>query len=160
MLWTIVITIPVIGSVCVVFLRWLRKRAERRASELGGIWGGIATLDARHPQTIPEVVEALAGVGPLYGWRFSHVGDIRPVAGTLVITAQELIWEPVRYLGRGRAHPFRLQRSSVATLRVEPEPPPALVGQRLHICMTDGGLVSLSITDVDGLRQALPSVIG
>jgi hypothetical protein len=158
-LWTLVITLPVMGGACFVFLRWLRRRAERRTKELGGIWGGIATLDARHPQSIPDVVRALAGVGPLYGWRFSHAGDIRPVAGTLVITKEDLIWEPVRYLGRGRAQPFRLPRSAVATLSVEAEPPPALVGQRLNIRMVDGGCVSLSITDADGLRRALPSEI-
>ncbi|MCA1843420.1 MAG: hypothetical protein LC792_09600 [Actinobacteria bacterium] len=105
----VLIGIAVSGIVVVALPPISRRGGARRAVRAGARWAGLANLDAAacHDQA-PIVVAAMAGVGKLYGQRFSHRPDQRPVGGHLYVFDDRLEWRPYFYLvgarrSRGRS---------------------------------------------------------
>lgn len=144
-----------IGAVLSLLIPPISRRAGvRRAREKGARWAGLASFDAAQAGQAPVVTAALAGVGRLYGQRFSGERDQRPVAGHLYVFADRLEWRPWFYLGRGRARPWLLPRSAITGWEIVKLPPPAMSGYRAVFQTADGDIRSL-VVDGEGLRDAL-----
>jgi len=144
-----------IGALLSVLIPPISRRAGvRRAREAGARWTGLANFDATQAGQAPVVIAALAGVGRLYGQRFSGRRDRRPLSGHLYVFADRLEWRPWFYLGRGRARPWMLPRSAVTGWEVVKLPPPAMSGYSAVLHTADGDIRSL-VVDGEGLRDAL-----
>jgi hypothetical protein len=74
----VLIGVATSGIVVVALPPISRRGGVRRAARSGARWTGLANFDAAacHDQA-PIIVAAMAGVGRLYGQRFSHRRDQR-----------------------------------------------------------------------------------
>jgi len=145
-----------VGAVIVVALppisRWGGARRARRS---GAWWAGLANFDAAAcADQAPIVVAAMSDVGRLYGQRFSHRPDQRPVGGHLYLFADRLEWRPYFYLGRGKARPWTLPSGDVTGWEVTKIPFPAVVGYDAGF-HTDDGPIRCIVVDGEGLRAAM-----
>jgi hypothetical protein len=150
----VLIGIAISGIVVVALPPISRRGGARRAARSGARWAGLANFDAAacHDQA-PIVLAALSGVGRLYGQRFSHRPDQRPVGGHLYVFADRLEWRPWFYLGRGKARPWTLPRRAVTGWDVEKIPFPAVVGYDAVFDTADGPIRCI-VVDGEGLRSA------
>jgi hypothetical protein len=65
-----------------------------------------------------------------------------------------LDWTPTRYLGRGKAKPWRLARADLVGVEIAKLPPPALLACEA-VLQTNHGPIHFLVDDPDGLRNAL-----
>lgn len=107
-LWGIAIGTCLLVLACVVMVAALSRSARAALRRADGLWGGLAQLDVGKAQDVPQM--AAAAVGLVHGRRRGAPS----VGGILVVTREELRWEPRLWLGRGQARRLSL---SVRDLR-------------------------------------------
>lgn len=130
-----------------------RRRNLDRARKSGAVWVGMANFDALAEGQAPVIVEALSGVGALYGEFFSPLSQ-RPVGGLLSVFPEVLRWEPRIWLGRGHAKGWELLRTQVTGVDITKLPPPALRSFEATVHTTSGE-IRFMVLDPDGLRSSL-----
>jgi hypothetical protein len=155
----VAVLVPLIsvGLICVLVVtvpRVSRRRSARIARELGATWVGAANFEATKAQSVLVVASALAGIGPLYGHRFSRFGDRRPVGGRLAVYPDRVTWTPTIWLGRGSAKPWTILRKDIVGVSTERLPLPAVSGWLLTL-RTGEGLVRMIAVDPEGFEAAM-----
>jgi hypothetical protein len=153
-LWVPLLGVAAGAVLSLIVPRVSRRAGVRRARQEGAAWSGMASFDAAAAGQAPVVRAALAGVGRLYGQRFSGRADQRPVGGHLSVFGDRLEWHPWRYLGRGKARPFMVPRTAVTGWEVVKLPLPAMSGYDAALHTADGPIRCL-VVDGDGLEAAL-----
>lgn len=154
-LWGIAIGALLLVLVCVVMVTALGRSGRAAARREGALWGGLAQLDVDEARDVPQVAAAVSGVGRLFGGR----RGARSVGGVLVVTRDELRWEPRLWLGRGSAQGWELPVRDLRGWELH-RPAGALVGHELRLAVVGGGTVRLQVADEETLRAALERACG
>lgn len=155
-LWGVGVGLVIVVVASIVMTVSLTRSGRSAARCANGVWGGLAQLPVDEATDLPQAAAALAQVRPADTTRRGRGG--RSAGGILVVTRDELRWEPRVWLGRGRVGAWSLPVRDIRRWGLR-RPTGSLVGNELRIG-TDDGSLRLHVLDAAGVARALERVCG